>query len=176
MNLRGAVIALFILVAALLQVGVASRLGLPGAAPDVLLVSVIAIAVQRGGTIGAIVGIIAGMFSDLLPPGAPLLGVSAIIFGVLGGLSGWLAGRDRKRNQESSWRVLLFAGLASVAGVLLNTVIIGLLDSQRVASPNFLSLLFWQGVYAMILAAVIVPLYDWLDRLTEPTPVVSRRN
>lgn len=176
MSLRGLVIALFILGAALIQVGVATRLGLPGAAPDVLLVTVVAIAVQRGGTIGAIVGLGAGLFSDLLPPGAPLLGVSAIIFGLLGGLTGWLTGRDRKRNQITSWRLLFLAGAASVLGVLANAVIIGLLDSERLASPNFVLLLLWQGVYAVILAAVIVPAYAWFDRLTEPTPVVSRRN
>lgn len=176
MSLRGVVIALFILVAALLQVGVATRLGLPGAAPDVLLVSVIAIAIQRGGTVGAIVGIGAGLFSDLLPPGAPLVGVSAVIFGLIGGLMGWLVGRDRKRNQVSSWRLLVLTGTGAVVGVLINAVIIGLLDSPRLTSPNFFLMLTWQGLYAIVLAAVIVPLYAWLDQVTEPTPSVSRRN
>ena len=176
MTLRGLVIAIFIMLAALLQVGVATRVALPGAAPDILLVSVVAVAAQRGGLIGAIVGLGAGLFADLLPPGAPLLGVSAVVLCLVGGLTGWLVNRDRKRNQISSWRLLMLAGAAAVFGVLVYSILIGVLDSQRLTSANFVAMLAWQGLYAVVLAAVIVPLYGWLDRLTAPTPVVSRRN
>lgn len=175
MTWRGLAIALFLLVAALLQVGIATRLGLPGAAPDVLVVSVIAIALQRGGTVGAIVGISAGLLSDALPPGVPLFGVTAVVLGIIGGVTGWLANRERDRNQATALRLLFITVIAAVVSVVVNAVLVGLLSSERLVSENFFALLVWQGVYALILAGLIVPLYSWIDRISAPAPVTSRR-
>ncbi|MBM3723612.1 MAG: rod shape-determining protein MreD [Actinobacteria bacterium] len=175
MNWRAVAIAAFILVAALLQVGVATQLGLPLVAPDVMLVAVIAVALRRGGTIGAIVGVAAGLLSDLLPPSASLLGVSAIAFGVVGGVTGWLASRDKKRNQFNYWRAVGFTVIAAIAALLINTGVVAVFDSERLVTNNFVLSLLWQGAYALVLAAVLVPIYAWIDRVTAPVNVVTRR-
>jgi rod shape-determining protein MreD len=175
MSWRGLAITLFVLLAALLQVGVATQLDVPLIAPDVMVVAVIAVALRRGGTIGAVVGIAAGLLSDLLPPSASLLGVSAISFGVVGGLTGWFASRDKLRNQFNYWRAVGLTVIASVVAILITTGAIALFDSQRLVTNDFALMLLWQGAYATVLAAVLVPLYAWLDRLSAPVNVVSRR-
>lgn len=175
MNWRALAITAFILVAALVQVGVATQLGLPLVAPDVMLVAVIAVALRRGGTIGALVGVAAGLLSDLLPPSASLLGVSAIAFGVVGGVTGWLASRDKKRNQFNYWRAVGFTVIAAVAALLMNTGVVAIFDPERLVTNNFFLALSWQGAYALVLAAVLVPAYAWVDRVTAPLNVVTRR-
>lgn len=175
MSWRGVAIAIFIALAALLQSGVSTQLGLPGLAPDVILVAVIAVAIRRGGTVGAIVGVTAGLLVDLSPPSASLLGVSAVAFGLVGGVTGWLASRDRKRNQFNYWRSVGFVAVAAVIAVLINALLIAIFDSTRLVTTDFALNLAWQAAYALVLAALLVPLYGWIDRVTAPVNVVTRK-
>lgn len=57
-----------VVVALVIQVSVLARLHLPGAVPDLVLLTVLALALVYGHVGGALVGFGAGLLSDLAPP------------------------------------------------------------------------------------------------------------
>jgi len=77
------VIALF--AAVVVQLTVVNRLPLPGgAAPDLVLLLVAAIAVSTGPVTGAVVGFAGGLALDIAPPAAHYAGQDALIFCLVG--------------------------------------------------------------------------------------------
>ena len=60
--------AALVVVALVIQVSVLSRLHLPGAVPDLLLLVVLALAMTYGHVEGALIGFGAGLLADLAPP------------------------------------------------------------------------------------------------------------
>ena len=66
--------------AVLLQLTVLPLLHLPGAVPNVVAVTVIAIGLVAGSVRGAIVGFVAGMLIDLAPPSIATLGITALVW------------------------------------------------------------------------------------------------
>lgn len=79
--------------------------------PDLLAVVVGAVALRGGWRTGLGIGLAAGWCADLLPPGAALLGTSALTYAAAGALAGRL-----QRPGPVSWLLLAWAALA-VAGV-----------------------------------------------------------
>lgn len=75
------------LIALVVHVGVAPHLAVGGAAPDVLLVGVVAVAARRGARAGAAFGFAAGLGADLFV--ATPLGTSALAFTLVGHVLGW---------------------------------------------------------------------------------------
>lgn len=78
----------FLLVVALacLDASLLPRLG--GALPDLVLVVVVAAAMLRGPTSGALVGLLAGWVVDLVPPAGHPLGATALVYAAAAALSG----------------------------------------------------------------------------------------
>lgn len=60
--------AALIVVALVIQVSVLARLQLPGAVPDLVLMTVLGLALVYGHLGGAFVGFAAGLLADLAPP------------------------------------------------------------------------------------------------------------
>ena len=88
--------ALLVFVAALLQASVFSAVVVAGGAPDVLLVTLISIALLRGSVPGAAAGFAGGLIVDVATLGT--LGVNALLLTVAGywaGRYGETTGRDR---------------------------------------------------------------------------------
>ena len=88
--------ALLVFVAALLQASVFSSVVIAGGAPDVLLVTLISIALLRGSVPGAAAGFAGGLIVDVATLGT--LGVNALLLTVAGywaGRYGETTGRDR---------------------------------------------------------------------------------
>jgi rod shape-determining protein MreD len=103
--------AAYIALAALLTVTVVPRLGIPASwAPDLVVVGVVATALLRGPTHGALVGLLAGWVVELVPPVGRPLGLTALAMLLAGAAAGALG--------RSSLRPGLRAALAVVAASL----------------------------------------------------------
>lgn len=67
--------ASIIVLAVMVQLTLLSRLGLPGATPDLVVVSVVALALAYGPVAGAVVGFVAGLVLGFTPPAGGLIGI-----------------------------------------------------------------------------------------------------
>jgi rod shape-determining protein MreD len=111
LSARGALRALTLLAAALLAVTAGSRVPFP--TPDLVLVVVAAAALLAGPSRGGLIGLAAGWLVDLMPPGAAVLGTSALLYAAAGLVAG--AGR-REGETPPAWIGLVVALSAVVAG------------------------------------------------------------
>jgi rod shape-determining protein MreD len=92
----GVKIAVLLFVAAVAQVSVFSQIDVFGAAPDLLLVTLVAVSLLRGSVAGAVGGFFAGLIVDTLTLGT--LGLTSLVLTVAGfwvGRYGETTGRDR---------------------------------------------------------------------------------
>ncbi|ETK32042.1 rod shape-determining protein MreD [Microbispora sp. ATCC PTA-5024] len=116
--LRNLTAALLLVAALVLQVSFANRL-LGSFAPDLVLLTVAALAVLRGPVPGAVIGFFGGLGYDLLPPANHTLGQYALVMCALG----YVAGRTGERLPLLA--VLLCAvaepGLAAGLGALIGS-------------------------------------------------------
>jgi rod shape-determining protein MreD len=88
--------AVILVVAAIAQVSIFSQLHVFGAVPNVLLVSLVAIALLRGSVVGAVGGFFAGLLVDTATLGT--LGLTSLVLTLAGywiGRYGETTGRDR---------------------------------------------------------------------------------
>lgn len=93
---ESAVVAAIVFVAALLQVTLFASLDIAGGVADVLLLSLLSIALLRGAVVGALAGFAGGLLVDILT--LDTLGVSALLYSLAGywaGRYGETTGRDR---------------------------------------------------------------------------------
>jgi rod shape-determining protein MreD len=101
--------------------------------PDLLAVVVGALALRMGWRTGAGAGLAAGWVSDLLPPGALLLGLSALTYAVAGLLAGRLHRRGAAPALLLAWSVLLTALVVEAVGVVIALTQGAPVDVQQVA-------------------------------------------
>ena len=93
---EGALAAALVFVAALLQVTLFASLDVAGGVADVLVLSLLSIALLRGAEAGAVAGFFGGLLVDVLT--LDTLGVSALLYSLAGywaGRYGETTGRDR---------------------------------------------------------------------------------
>ncbi len=89
-------VAVFVFVAALLQVTLVASFDIVGGTADVLLLSLVAIALLRGAVAGAVAGFCGGLLVDVMT--LDTLGVAALLYALAGywiGRYGETTGRDR---------------------------------------------------------------------------------
>jgi len=89
-------ITLIVFVVAILQVSAFSSISIVGAAPDVLLLTLVAVGLLRGAIAGAVAGFAAGLIVDVATLGT--LGVTSLLLTLAGfwaGRYGETTGRDR---------------------------------------------------------------------------------
>jgi rod shape-determining protein MreD len=89
-------VALIVFVVAILQVSAFSSLTIGGGGPDVLLVTLVAVALLRGSVAGAVTGFFAGLVVDVATLGT--LGLMSLLFTLVGywaGRYGETTGRGR---------------------------------------------------------------------------------
>jgi len=102
-----------ILAAVVLQTAVLDRLPFPGgSAPNLVLVLVVTLALASGPTEGMLIGFGAGLALDMAPPASNLLGLSALVFSVIG----YGCGRLRGPLERSAWLPLAVVALGVAAG------------------------------------------------------------
>ena len=122
------IIGTFVLAAVLIEVTLLSRLGIPGATPDLVVVTVVAIALTMGPVQGAVSGFVAGVLLDLAPPGDTLIGVNALVYVGIGFVTG-VAVDPRDRTIPV---MMGMVGLSTGAAVLLIAGLDTMLGSDRV--------------------------------------------
>lgn len=160
-----------VLSALLLQTTVLARLPLPGGAPDLLLVLVVAFALAEGSTSGMVTGFVAGLLADL---GADHeLGRTALVLALVG----YAAGRvhDARSHGGAGERstLLPFAvvGLAAAGAVTVFAAEGVLLSDPRVTASAYLRALAGTVPYCVLLTPFVVPVIGVLVRRLDQDPL-----
>jgi rod shape-determining protein MreD len=146
-----AAVALF--VAAVAQVSVFSQLHVLGAVPDLLLVTLVAVALLRGSVVGAVGGFFAGLLVDTATLGT--LGLTSLVLTLAGywiGRYGETTGRDRAHAPFLSVAVvtvLYQVGLLVVHFVLGESAPAGAV-ARSLVPAIVLNLILTAPVYALV--------------------------
>ena len=136
-----------VFVGAMLQVVIVSSIVIGGGAPDLLLVTVVALGLLRGSIPGAVLGFVGGLIVDLSTLGT--LGVTSLVLTLAGfwaGRYGETTGRDRR-----------FAPIIAVGAITLLAGVFGyllhyLLDEDVVARHALVTALAPAFVLNLLLA------------------------
>ena len=161
---QGSIIGVVLVLASLIQVTLLSRLGLPGASPDLLVVCVVAIALAMGPVQGAFAGFLAGAIIDLSPPSDTVVGVNSIVYLGIGFLAGYVVDtRDR-----TVPGMITIAALGCGAAALGTAALDAMLGSPRVLWESVPLVTLTSTVYGALLAPAVIPLMGWLTRKLAP--------
>lgn len=161
-----------LLVAYLIQVTLLARLPIPGATPDLVVVTIVALALAYGPVTGAVCGFVAGLIISAAPPADGPIGVSALLYLIVGAVTGAVIDpRDRTVPLLSG-----IVGLAAGGVVLATAAFSALLGSDRVVWSNVPAIALSSVIYAVILAPFVVPLVDYLVRKATVELAVNARS
>ncbi|MCU1593817.1 MAG: rod shape-determining protein MreD [Frankiales bacterium] len=149
----------------LLQVTVVGRLPLPGAAPDLLLVLVLAFGLAEGSMAGMVTGFAAGMLAD---------GLSAHEMGRLAfayALGGYVAGTfsdDADRSTLQPFAAVGFGALAALGAFVGEGILLG---DHRLTVHAVLRTAISSVPYDVVLTPFVVPLIAGLVRRLDADPL-----
>ena len=162
---RGLLSVATVLSALLVQSTVLTRLPLPGGAPDLLLVLVVAFALAEGPRSGAVTGFVAGLLADL---GADHeLGRTALVLAVVGYSTGLLAD-DRRRSVLLPLAVVAGAAVAAVTLFAAEGLLLG---DPRITTSAWLTALLGTTAYCVLLTPFVVPVVGALVRRVGQDPL-----
>ncbi|MFG3196327.1 rod shape-determining protein MreD [Streptomyces sp. NPDC048208] len=160
-----------VVVALVIQVSVLARLHLPGAVPDLLLLTVLGLALVYGHVGGALVGFGAGLLADLAPPADHAAGRYALVLCVIGYFAGLVKPETgRLKSATGPMTVVVAAAIGSTllyAGV---GALVGDTAARHVGLPG---LLFSAALYDLLLAPFVVPGVMWLARRADNDPLAE---
>jgi rod shape-determining protein MreD len=154
-----------LVVALTVQVTVLARLHLPGAVPDLVLLTVLGLALVLGHTGGAFVGFGAGLLADLAPPADHAVGSYALVLCVVGYLAGLT--KPETGQHRSATLPMLAVAIAAVSSTLLYAAVGALTGDSAVGVGGLTELVFTAALYDLLLAPFVVPLVMALARRTE---------
>ncbi|MEE1928389.1 rod shape-determining protein MreD [Streptomyces sp. TRM 70351] len=160
-----------VVVALVVQVTVLARLQLPGATPDLLLLTVLALALVYGHTSGAVIGFGAGLLADLAPPADHAVGRYALVLCLIGYVAG-LTRPETGRHRSATVPLLVVAG-AALGSTLLYAGVGALVGDTAARHVGLTSLLLTAALYDLLLAPFTVPLLMALARRADPDPVTE---
>ena len=161
---RSLAVGVLVLSAAVLQTSLFPALTLLGFRPDLLLLVVVALAVQDGPVAGALVGAVAGLVTDLLVAQAPL-GLAVLVYTVVG----HAAGLARPYLAPGSITAPLLLAFAS--GALATAAyggLAGLLADEGVPPTLLLQASLSVALYNTLLAPLVLAL---VRRVSERLPL-----
>ncbi|MER6420842.1 rod shape-determining protein MreD [Streptomyces sp. NPDC001137] len=160
-----------VVVALVVQVSVLARLHLPGAVPDLLLLTVLGLALVYGHVGGALVGFGAGLLADLAPPADHAAGRYALVLCVIG----YLAGLARPENGrlKSATGPMLVVVAAAIGSTLLYAGVGALVGDTAARHVGLVSLLFSAALYDLLLAPFVVPGIMALARRADNDPLAE---
>ena len=162
----GLKVAAIVFVAAVLQATMLGSIDIGGGRPDLLLVAVVAIALARGTTVGAVAGFLGGLIFDLATFGT--LGVTSLLLTLAGywiGRYGETTGRGRAHAPLLS--VLVMTVAYAVAAYVLHTM----LDDTVSARVALFDALLAALVGNLLLA---VPVHALVGRVLRPAERLER--
>ena len=160
--------AVVVVTALLLQTAVLAALPLPGAAPELLVVVVVAFALSEGAWSGAVTGFVAGLLADLLADHA--LGRLALVLAVVG----YAAGQVHDDTERSTLLPFAVVAAAAAGAVLLFAAQGVVLGDPRVHGAAVLRSLASSVPYAVVLTPFVVPVVGALVRRVDPEAVGRR--
>ncbi|MQS36599.1 rod shape-determining protein MreD [Streptomyces katsurahamanus] len=163
-----------VVVALVIQVSVLARLQLPGAVPDLLLLTVLGLALVYGHVAGAFIGFGAGLLADLAPPAAHAAGRYALVLCVIGYLAGLARPENGKLKSATGPMAVVVA--AAIGSTLLYAGVGALVGDTAARDVGIVSLLFTAAVYDLLLAPFTVPLIMALARRTDHDPLAESQN
>lgn len=158
-----------IVVALVIQVSVLARLQLPGAVPDLLLLTVLGLALVYGHVGGALIGFGAGLLADLAPPADHAAGRYALVLCLVGYLAG-LAKPETGRLRSATAPLVVVVG-AAIGSTLLYAGVGALVGDTAARHVGLGGLLFTAALYDLLLAPFTVPLIIALARRAENDPL-----
>ncbi|GAA1922485.1 rod shape-determining protein MreD [Streptomyces durmitorensis] len=158
-----------VVVALVIQVSVLARLQLPGAVPDLVLLTVLGLALVYGHVGGALVGFGAGLLADLAPPADHAAGRYALVLCVVGYLAG-LAKPETGRLRSATGPLVVVVG-AAIGSTLLYAGVGALVGDTAARHVGLGGLLFTAALYDLLLAPFTVPLIIALARRAENDPL-----
>ncbi|MFE0134782.1 rod shape-determining protein MreD [Streptomyces sp. NPDC059037] len=158
-----------VVVALVIQVSVLARLQLPGAVPDLVLLTVLGFALVYGHVGGALIGFGAGLLSDLAPPADHAAGRYALVLCVVGYLAG-LAKPETGRLRSATGPLVVVVG-AAIGSTLLYAGVGALVGDTAARHVGLGGLLFTAALYDLLLAPFTVPLIIALARRAENDPL-----
>lgn len=161
---QGVFVGTSIFVAVIIQLTLLSRLGFAGATPDLVVVTVVALALALGPVPGATAGFAGGVLLDLSPPSDTLIGVNAIIYLVIGFIAGyWVDPRDRTLPIMAAIAALS-TGSAALGTAAVDTV----LGGSNVNWTEVPWVTLTAAFYGLVLAAAVIPLIGILAHKLVP--------
>ncbi|MGV9244899.1 rod shape-determining protein MreD [Streptomyces sp. NPDC003710] len=160
-----------VVVALVIQVSVLARLHLPGAVPDLVLLTVVGLAMVYGHVGGCLIGFGAGLLSDLAPPADHAAGRYALVLCVIGYLAG-LARPENGRLKSASGPMAVVAA-AAVGSTLLYAGVGALVGDTAARHVGLTSLLVTAAVYDLLLAPFVVPGMMALARRIDNDPLAE---
>lgn len=160
-----------VIVALVIQVSVLARLHLPGAVPDLVLLTVLGLALVYGHVGGALIGFGAGLLSDLAPPADHAAGRYALVLCVIGYLAG-LAKPETGRLKSATGPMAVVV-VAALGSTLLYAGVGALVGDDAARHVGLPSLLFTAALYDLLLAPFVVPGVMALARRAENDPLAE---
>ncbi len=160
-----------VVVALVVQVSVLARLHLPGAVPDLLLLTVLGLALVYGHVGGALIGFGAGLLADLAPPADHAAGRYALVLCVIGYLAGLVKPETGQLKSATGPMAVVVA--AAVGSTLLYAGVGALVGDTAARHVGLGSLLFTAALYDLLLAPFVVPGIMALARRAENDPLAD---
>ncbi|MEU6440077.1 rod shape-determining protein MreD [Streptomyces sp. NPDC047046] len=158
-----------VVVALMIQVSVLARLQLPGAVPDLLLLTVLGLALVYGHLAGAFIGFGAGLLADLAPPADHAAGRYALVLCLVGYVAGLF--RPEHGRMRSVFAPLVVVVGAAIGSTLLYAGVGALVGDTAARHVGLAGLLTTATIYDLVLAPFIVPFVMWLARRSENDPL-----
>jgi len=163
--------AVAVVIALVVQVSVLARLHLPGAVPDLVLLTVLGLALSYGHVGGCLVGFFAGLLSDLAPPADHAVGRYALVLCLVGYAAG-LARPDNGQLRTAAGPMLVVIG-GAIATTLLYAGVGALVGDTAGAHVGLAKLVFTATLYDLLLAPFVVPLVMALARRFDHDPLAE---
>ncbi|MFC7978048.1 rod shape-determining protein MreD [Streptomyces cinereoruber] len=163
--------AALIVVALVVQVSVLARLQLPGAVPDLVLLTVVGLALVYGHVSGALIGFTAGLLADLAPPADHAAGRYALVLCLVGYLVGLARPENGRLTSAAGPMAVVVA--AAVGSTLLYAGVGALVGDTAARHVGLTSLLFTAALYDLLLAPFTVPLIMALARRADNDPLAD---
>ncbi|MFE9773146.1 rod shape-determining protein MreD [Streptomyces sp. NPDC005931] len=160
-----------IVVALVIQVSVLARLHLPGAVPDLLMLTVLGLALVYGHVGGALVGFGAGLLADLAPPADHAAGRYALVLCVIGYLAGLVKPETGRLKSATGPMAVVVA--AAIGSTLLYAGVGALVGDTAARHVGLGGLLFTAALYDLLLAPFVVPGVMALARRAENDPLAE---
>ena len=160
-----------VVVALVVQVSVLARLQLPGAVPDLVLLTVVGLALVYGPVSGSLIGFGAGLLADLAPPADHAAGRYALVLCVIGYLAG-LIKPDNGRLKSATGPMVVVV-VAAIGTTLLYAGVGALVGDTTARHVGLGSLLFTAALYDLLLAPFVVPGIMALARRAENDPLAE---